>query len=111
MPLLCLQMDVLCTHPMFGPDSGKGSWVDLNFMFEKVRVGEDPRRQERVETFLQASPHHSLATSLQSGPSLQCSSSLCLRPCAACCLALSCPIEAGRLCRHDLLAGMLAGLI
>eukprot|EP00891_Asterochloris_glomerata_P003202 jgi/Astpho2/3202/Aster-05730 len=41
------QMDVLCTHPMFGPDSGKGSWVDLNFMFEKVRVGEDPRRQER----------------------------------------------------------------
>ncbi len=30
--------DILCTHPMFGPDSGKGSWDGLKFMFEKVRI-------------------------------------------------------------------------
>ena len=24
--------DILCTHPMFGPDSGKDSWSSLNFM-------------------------------------------------------------------------------
>ena len=77
MPLLCLQMDVLCTHPMFGPDSGKGSWVDLNLMYEKVRVGEDPRRQERVETFLQARWHGP-------APSLHCDCLQCV------CAAFSC---------------------
>jgi hypothetical protein len=30
------ELDILCTHPMFGPDSGRGSWQGLNFMFEKV---------------------------------------------------------------------------
>lgn len=30
--------DILCTHPMFGPDSGCGSWEGLTFMFEKVRI-------------------------------------------------------------------------
>ncbi|GFQ07133.1 arogenate dehydrogenase 1 chloroplastic [Phtheirospermum japonicum] len=24
--------DVLCTHPMFGPESGKDGWKDLSFM-------------------------------------------------------------------------------
>jgi hypothetical protein len=37
---------------MFGPDSGKGSWEGLNFMYEAVRVGSDPRRQQRLELFL-----------------------------------------------------------
>jgi hypothetical protein len=45
-------MDVLCTHPMFGPDSGKGSWQGLNFMYETVRVGDDPQRQARIDNFL-----------------------------------------------------------
>ncbi len=31
------EVDVVCTHPMFGPDSGRGSWAGLNFMYEKVR--------------------------------------------------------------------------
>ena len=52
--LCCMQVDILCTHPMFGPDSGKGSWAGLKFMFEKVRVGGGERRQRRAEQFLQA---------------------------------------------------------
>lgn len=28
---------ILCTHPMFGPESGKHGWQDLPFMFEHVR--------------------------------------------------------------------------
>lgn len=54
---LCLQlppeMDILCTHPMFGPDSGKGAWTGLNLMYERVRVGSDPQRQQRCDAFLQ----------------------------------------------------------
>jgi arogenate dehydrogenase (NADP+), plant len=32
--------DVLCTHPMFGPDSGKDGWTNLNFVFEKTRINK-----------------------------------------------------------------------
>lgn len=45
-------MDILCTHPMFGPDSGKGSWQGLNFMYECVRVGSSNERQQRVKNLL-----------------------------------------------------------
>ncbi|KAA6417099.1 MAG: arogenate prephenate dehydrogenase, partial [Trebouxia sp. A1-2] len=41
------QMDILCTHPMFGPDSGSGSWNNLNFMYEKVRIGAGANRRKR----------------------------------------------------------------
>jgi len=34
------ECDILCTHPMFGPDSGKNGWKNLNFVFEKTRVDE-----------------------------------------------------------------------
>ena len=34
-------VDVLCTHPMFGPDSGKDSWRNLNFVFERTRVVDE----------------------------------------------------------------------
>lgn len=47
------EIDLLCTHPMFGPDSGKGSWQGLNFMYDRVRVGSSRERQQRVEKFLQ----------------------------------------------------------
>lgn len=40
--------DVLCTHPMFGPESGKHGWRDLNFMYERVRV----RDKETCSSFL-----------------------------------------------------------
>ena len=46
------EMDVLCTHPMFGPDSGAGSWQGLNLMYEAVRVGRDAQRAQRVDNFL-----------------------------------------------------------
>lgn len=45
-------MDILCTHPMFGPDSGKGSWTGLNFQFQQVRVATGDDRARRVENFL-----------------------------------------------------------
>ncbi|XVE78874.1 hypothetical protein DITRI_Ditri14bG0013300 [Diplodiscus trichospermus] len=35
------QMDVLCTHPMFGPESGKNGWIGLSFMYDKVRVRDE----------------------------------------------------------------------
>lgn len=41
--------DILCTHPMFGPDSGKGSWERLKFMYEKVRI----RKQDLCRNFLE----------------------------------------------------------
>ena len=42
---------------MFGPDSGRGSWVGLKFMYEKVRVGSGERCQRRVNTLLEVRPH------------------------------------------------------
>ena len=32
------ECDILCTHPMFGPDSGKNGWHNLNFVYERTRV-------------------------------------------------------------------------
>lgn len=46
------EVDILCTHPMFGPDSGKGSWDGLNFMYEPVRIGSSEERQNRMKTFV-----------------------------------------------------------
>ena len=40
--------DVLCTHPMFGPESGKNSWAYLPMMYDCVRI----RDQNRLHTFL-----------------------------------------------------------
>ncbi|VFQ70735.1 unnamed protein product [Cuscuta campestris] len=44
--------DILCTHPMFGPESGKGSWRGLPFVFDKVRIGDEESRVLRAERFL-----------------------------------------------------------
>nr|AFK36816.1 unknown [Lotus japonicus] len=35
------ESDILCTHPMFGPVSGKNGWTDLTFMFDKVRIRDE----------------------------------------------------------------------
>ncbi|KAL5568862.1 hypothetical protein UlMin_025437 [Ulmus minor] len=29
------ESDVLCTHPMFGPESGRNRWKDLTFVYER----------------------------------------------------------------------------
>lgn len=47
--LLPVECDILCTHPMFGPDSGKDSWQGLNFVYEKTRIDKmvlDPTKQK-----------------------------------------------------------------
>ncbi|KAL2338286.1 hypothetical protein Fmac_012732 [Flemingia macrophylla] len=45
--------DILCTHPMFGPESGKNGWNDLAFVYDKVRVGTDELRTSRCDRFLE----------------------------------------------------------
>ncbi|KAK8963052.1 hypothetical protein KSP40_PGU009593 [Platanthera guangdongensis] len=32
------QFGIVCTHPMFGPESGKDGWTDLPFVYDLVRV-------------------------------------------------------------------------
>lgn len=46
------EVDIMCTHPMFGPDSGAGSWEGLPFMFDEVRIGADEARQQVAQTFV-----------------------------------------------------------
>ncbi|GJU18111.1 arogenate dehydrogenase 1, chloroplastic-like protein isoform X1 [Tanacetum coccineum] len=45
--------DLVCTHPMFGPESGKYGWKDLNFMYERVRV----RDEDLCSSFLRIFEH------------------------------------------------------
>lgn len=47
-------VDILCLHPMFGPESGKGSWAGLPLVYDKVRIGSDPNRERRCAAFLRA---------------------------------------------------------
>jgi aspartate/methionine/tyrosine aminotransferase/prephenate dehydratase/prephenate dehydrogenase len=42
---------ILCTHPMFGPESGKYSWRGLPMMYEKVRVLSGEHSQQ-MDSFL-----------------------------------------------------------
>eukprot|EP00416_Gambierdiscus_australes_P009897 CAMPEP_0171122878 /NCGR_PEP_ID=MMETSP0766_2-20121228/105955_1 /TAXON_ID=439317 /ORGANISM="Gambierdiscus australes, Strain CAWD 149" /LENGTH=158 /DNA_ID=CAMNT_0011585733 /DNA_START=19 /DNA_END=495 /DNA_ORIENTATION=+ len=46
MALLPAGCDVLCTHPMFGPQSGKHGWGGLPFVFERVRTQDAKRCEE-----------------------------------------------------------------
>mmetsp|Transcript_4369 Transcript_4369/g.11310 ORF Transcript_4369/g.11310 Transcript_4369/m.11310 type:complete len:457 (+) Transcript_4369:421-1791(+) len=46
------EFDVLCTHPMFGPDSGKVSWDSLPFMYDEVRIGSTKGSKQRCKAFL-----------------------------------------------------------
>ncbi|KAG5583759.1 hypothetical protein H5410_044193 [Solanum commersonii] len=49
---LPLEFDILCTHPMFGPTSGKDNWKGLPFMYDKVRIGQEESRIKRVNNFI-----------------------------------------------------------
>ncbi|XP_074565992.1 arogenate dehydrogenase 2, chloroplastic-like [Curcuma longa] len=44
--------DILCTHPMFGPESGKDGWAGLPFVYDKVRVSDTEERVDRCRRFL-----------------------------------------------------------
>ncbi|KAF5186724.1 Arogenate dehydrogenase 2 protein, partial [Thalictrum thalictroides] len=37
---------IVCTHPMFGPESGKNGWTGLPFVYDKVRLGEGSQDQK-----------------------------------------------------------------
>ncbi|KAL4580466.1 hypothetical protein LXL04_016660 [Taraxacum kok-saghyz] len=52
--ILPSDFDILCTHPMFGPESGKHSWEGLPFMYDKVRIGSNESSVLRCENFLEA---------------------------------------------------------
>lgn len=41
--MLPADCDVLCTHPMFGPESGKYGWQGLPFLYDRVRVSDMKR--------------------------------------------------------------------
>eukprot|EP01018_Ginkgo_biloba_P012252 Gb_18938 [translate_table: standard] len=49
--VLPAEFDILCTHPMFGPESGKAGWGGLPFVYERVRIGRG-LRAERCDRFL-----------------------------------------------------------
>ncbi|CAA7389348.1 unnamed protein product [Spirodela intermedia] len=49
--LLPEEADVLCTHPMFGPESGKHGWAGLPLVFERVRIRDHPLCVEFLEIF------------------------------------------------------------
>ncbi|KAI4306903.1 hypothetical protein L6164_030143 [Bauhinia variegata] len=43
--------DILCTHPMFGPESGKNGWKGLTFMYEKVRIRDEATCSNFLQIF------------------------------------------------------------
>ena len=43
--------DLLCTHPMFGPDSGKISWAGLPFVYENVKIMDIERANKFINFF------------------------------------------------------------
>nr|QFR35744.1 arogenate dehydrogenase [Jansenella griffithiana] len=43
---------IICTHPMFGPESGKHGWGKLPFVYDKVRVAEDGDQAAKCDQFL-----------------------------------------------------------
>lgn len=48
--------DILCTHPMFGPESARDSWAGLPFVYDVVRLSSAPgareKSKERCDAFL-----------------------------------------------------------
>lgn len=50
--LLPNDFDLICTHPMFGPESARNGWNGLFFVYDKVRIGAEESRVLRCESFL-----------------------------------------------------------
>ncbi|PKI72693.1 hypothetical protein CRG98_006901, partial [Punica granatum] len=50
--VLPADFDIICSHPMFGPESAKHGWKGLFFVYEKVRIGNEDSRVLRCEKFL-----------------------------------------------------------
>eukprot|EP01120_Amphizonella_sp_Union-15-10_P016784 TRINITY_DN9059_c0_g1_i1.p1 TRINITY_DN9059_c0_g1~~TRINITY_DN9059_c0_g1_i1.p1 ORF type:complete len:698 (-),score=156.38 TRINITY_DN9059_c0_g1_i1:15-2015(-) len=45
------EVDILCTHPMFGPESGRYGWNDLPFVYERVRISQVDRCNKFLDLF------------------------------------------------------------
>nr|XP_023916292.1 arogenate dehydrogenase 2, chloroplastic-like [Quercus suber]POF05705.1 arogenate dehydrogenase 2, chloroplastic [Quercus suber] len=50
--LLPPYFDVICCHPMFGPQSAKQTWDGLFFVYEKARITNEDSRISRCDKFL-----------------------------------------------------------
>ncbi|KAI3965867.1 hypothetical protein MKX01_010824 [Papaver californicum] len=50
--ILPSEFGIVCTHPMFGPESGKNGWDALPFVYDKVRITEKSPQQRKCEQFL-----------------------------------------------------------
>lgn len=46
------EFGIVCTHPMFGPESGKHGWNTLPFVYDKVRLAEEGDQKAKCEQFL-----------------------------------------------------------
>ncbi len=53
--LLPEECDILCTHPMFGPDSAKHGWQGQTFVYERTRIDKVLLDPSKDRTF-----HHKL---------------------------------------------------
>ncbi|MCL7027033.1 hypothetical protein MKW94_026456 [Papaver nudicaule] len=50
--ILPSEFGIVCTHPMFGPESGKNGWDALPFVYDKVRITANTPQQRKCEQFL-----------------------------------------------------------
>ncbi|KAF8413755.1 hypothetical protein HHK36_001748 [Tetracentron sinense] len=46
------EFGIICTHPMFGPESGKHGWAGLPFVHDKVRITENNVQDRKCAQFL-----------------------------------------------------------
>ncbi|XP_043687536.1 arogenate dehydrogenase 2, chloroplastic-like [Telopea speciosissima] len=46
------EFGIVCTHPMFGPESGKHGWTGLPFVYDKVRIAENTIQERKCAQFL-----------------------------------------------------------
>jgi aspartate/methionine/tyrosine aminotransferase/prephenate dehydratase/prephenate dehydrogenase len=46
-----LNADILCTHPMFGPDSASESWYNHKFIYEKINITDERRLNKFLNIF------------------------------------------------------------
>uniref|UniRef100_A0A0D6QS32 Prephenate/arogenate dehydrogenase domain-containing protein n=1 Tax=Araucaria cunninghamii TaxID=56994 RepID=A0A0D6QS32_ARACU len=46
------ECQILCTHPMFGPESGNIRWAGLPFVYDKIRVSEEGICAQKCNDFL-----------------------------------------------------------
>lgn len=46
------EFGIVCTHPMFGPESGKNGWAGLPFVYDKVRIADNGTQDRKCAQFL-----------------------------------------------------------